>query len=303
MNKVVSRLLIFFIGIPAVLGLVFLKAYNHLALHIAICIASFLASYELYDIFSKKIKLAPKPLVIFCSVIIPVVAAISCVLPAFVNVSFFNNQEIITYAFIFSFLLILAYEVLTAKSFEDSNARLAGSVFIVLYSGYLVTFISRMTVFSKVLVNNESVKIAQDVSIPFICLFLFMVFICDSLAWFFGMLFGKNNRGYIKASPNKSIAGFVGGTVGSILSGVLGYFIWPDVFSGSIIKVIVLGLLIALSAIIGDLVESIFKRSADCKDSGHIIPGRGGLLDSVDSILMAAPVYYLLVSLMYGPLV
>lgn len=303
MNKVVSRLLIFFIGIPVVLGLVFLKAYNHLALHIALCIASFLASYELYDIFSVKMKLPPKPFIIFCSVIIPIVAAVSSIVPYFTQRPFLAGQEIITYSLIFSFFLILAYEVFTAKTFDDSNARLSGSILIVLYSGYLITFISRMTVFSKEVVSSDGFFVLQDVSIPFITLFLFMVFICDSLAWFFGMLFGKNNRGYIKASPNKSIAGFIGGTVGSVLAGILGYFIWPNVFSGSIVKVIILGLLIALSAIIGDLVESIFKRSANCKDSGHIIPGRGGILDSVDSIFMAAPVYYLLVSLFYGPLV
>ena len=302
MNKVISRLLIFFIGIPLVIGLVFLKAYNHIALHIVICIVSFLATFELYDIFSMKFKLQPKPFIIFCSILIPIVASLSCVIPLFTNNSFLGNQELITYSLIFSFFLILAYEVFTAKSFEESNTRLSSAFFVVLYCGYLITFISRMTTFSKVLIDTESVNIQQDVSIPFISVFLFMVFICDSFAWFFGMLFGKNNRGLIKASPNKSIAGFIGGTLGSILAGVLGYLIWPEVFSGSIIKMIILGLLIALAAIVGDLVESIFKRSADCKDSGHIIPGRGGLLDSIDSILMSAPIYFLLVSIFYGPL-
>ena len=59
---------------------------------------------------------------------------------------------------------------------------------------------------------------------------------------------------------------------------------------------------IATAAIAGDLIESVFKRSADVKDSGTVILGRGGILDSMDSILAAAPVYYILVCVLYQPL-
>lgn len=301
MNKVVSRLLIFFIGIPVIIGLVCIKAYNHLALHLAICIASGIAANELYTIFAAKIKLPPKALIICCSVFIPLIASLQAILPA-LGFKELLEHEVITYALIVSFMVILAYEVFTAKTFEDSNTRLSGSLFIVLYSGYLFTFVSRMTVFAQIISDTESATVAQDVSIQFISIFLLMVFICDSFGWLFGMLFGKNNRGYVKASPNKSIVGFVAGFFGSVMAGLLGYFIWPNIFFGSVVKIIVTGLIVALFAIIGDLVESIFKRSSSFKDSGHIIPGRGGILDSIDSILMAAPVYFLLVSLFYGPL-
>ena len=127
-----------------------------------------------------------------------------------------------------------------------------------------------------------------------------MVFFCDSLAWFFGVLFGKNNRGFIKASPNKSIVGFAGGFLGSICGGILSYFIWPEVFEGSIVKIIVIGFILAFSSIVGDLIESVFKRSVGVKDSGHIVPGRGGALDSIDSLLMSAPIFYLLISIFYN---
>ena len=63
--------------------------------------------------------------------------------------------------------------------------------------------------------------------------------------------------------------------------------------------VVFLGFLIALFAIIGDLVESVIKRSVDIKDSGSIIPGRGGLLDSIDSIVFAAPVFYFGINILY----
>ena len=58
--------------------------------------------------------------------------------------------------------------------------------------------------------------------------FFLMVFGCDSLAWFFGMLFGNSNRGMIKASPNKSIAGFAGGYIGAIAAGIAGTYIFTN---------------------------------------------------------------------------
>lgn len=57
----------------------------------------------------------------------------------------------------------------------------------------------------------------------------------------------------------------------------------------------------ALSSIVGDLTESVLKRSSGIKDSGKIIPGRGGILDSIDSIVVSAPIFYLLVSILFGP--
>ena len=110
----------------------------------------------------------------------------------------------------------------------------------------------------------------------------------------------KKQPRVVKASPNKSVMGFIGGFAGSIAAGVLGYILWPNIFHGSILKIIFMGICIAFSSIVGDLTESIFKRSAGVKDSGHVIPGRGGVLDSIDSILMSAPVFYLMISILYG---
>ena len=297
MNKKVifQRLSIFLIGLPLVLTIVFIKSHAHIAAHCLICLICGLGACELHNMFSKKFRLLNKGLTVFLSVLIPFIGAVVIVTPTFVP-SFFKPErhflEYMTYAFIFAVLTILAVEVLTAKTFEASNSRIAGSVFIVLYTGYLLTFVSRMTIFAK---NGI------DVSSQAIAVFLLMVFLCDSLAWLFGVLLGKNNRGFIKASPNKSIAGFIGGFIGSIAAGLLGYFFWPALYEGTVLKIIFLSICIAFSSIVGDLAESIFKRSSGIKDSGHIIPGRGGVLDSIDSVLMSAPVYYLLVSILYKP--
>lgn len=302
MSKLVSRLLVFFVGIPVIIGLVFCKAYNHLLLHIAICATSVISSIEVYNIFSNRIKLMPKALIAVFSTLIPFTSLVKCVVPAFTGRPFPFSDEIITFAVVLSFVVFLIYEIFAAESFENSIERIASSTFIVVYIGYLLSFISRMTVFTQIIEDNDAITITRNISFPAICLFLLMVFLCDSAAWLFGMTMGKNNRNILKASPNKSIAGFIGGIIGSIAAGVAGYFIWPQIFGDSIAKVIILGAVIALTSIIGDLAESVLKRSADCKDSGFIIPGRGGILDSIDSILVSAPVYYFLLKLFFGPI-
>ena len=180
------------------------------------------------------------------------------------------------------------------KEFDGSLSMISTTVFIYIYCGYLSSFVSRFSEFS---LNGK------DVSNSILAVFLLMVFMCDSIAWFFGVLLGKNNRGFFAASPNKSLIGFFGGFVGSVGAGLLCRYIWPEIFVGSVLKIIFTGIAIALSAIVGDLAESVLKRSTGFKDSGNIIPGRGGMLDSIDSLLLSAPVFYLLVSIFYGPFV
>ncbi len=294
MNKVLSRLLIFFIGIPLSLFLALLPAYNHLAMHLVITVVSVLGAMELYSIFRVHTPLLPKPLVIACTGLIPLFAGICKVLPSMFDIVMPFGNEAVTYLFITLVMILIFLEIFSAKDFKDSNSRVSSSVFILLYCGFFPTFISRLTVASA----GE-----YDVAGPLILIFLLMVFMCDSLAWFFGVLLGKNNRGVIKASPNKSIAGFIGGFVGSVAGGLVGYFIFRnhlDCASCSVAKMVLTGVLIAAVGIMGDLIESIFKRSAGVKDSGKIVIGRGGVLDSIDSILLAAPVFYFCCSLILG---
>ena len=77
-------------------------------------------------------------------------------------------------------------------------------------------------------------------------------------------------------------------------------YLFPEVFTYSLGEGFVLGLLTSAIAAIGDLIESSFKRSAEVKDSGSIIPGRGGILDSIDSVIMAAPVYVAILTIFLG---
>lgn len=271
MKKVYSRLLTFFIGIPLVLFIVFFNPLKHLPLHIALSIFSVIGANELYMMISKNNKLFPKEIILIATGLLTYIS--------YALILFGISIEVTPWIYVVEIVIFMAIEAFSAKTFEISLEKIAYSAFIIFYCGFLMTFISRMT-----LIENSQFIIS---------LFLIFVFMCDSAAWFFGILFGKGTRGVFAASPNKSIVGFIGGIAGSIASGLLFKYLVPDVFTCSYINLTIIGLLTSLAAISGDLIESVLKRACQVKDSGNLIPGRGGVLDSIDSILIAAPVFYI----------
>ncbi len=290
MNKTISRLLTFAIGLPLVLFLLWLPYINHLSLHIVVLVLSLLAANEMYNMLSLKSELQPKGFLLTLCGILSLISVIFSIGKAFFNWTRIQN-ELITFAFIIEFLLILIAEVFTSKDFEFSASRIAQSSFLVLYTTFLFTFISRLAFVEK---DGKSIATPLLITVIALCC------MSDSIAWLFGILLGKNNRGIFKASPNKSIAGFIGAFIGSIATGILCFYIWRDIYTGSIIKMILISIFCTISSIVGDLAESVLKRSTGVKDSGSIIPGRGGVLDSIDSIIMTAPLFYGLIKIFYG---
>ncbi|MCH3914771.1 MAG: phosphatidate cytidylyltransferase [Acidaminococcaceae bacterium] len=117
---------------------------------------------------------------------------------------------------------------------------------------------------------------------------MFGTWASDTFAYIFGCNFGKHKL-LPAVSPKKSVEGAVAGFIGCILVIQLLGSLWLG-FSG--IKVLALGILVGIVAPLGDLVESILKRSCNIKDSGSFFPGHGGVLDRCDSLLFAVPVAY-----------
>lgn len=120
------------------------------------------------------------------------------------------------------------------------------------------------------------------------------VWLNDTGAYLVGSLLGKHKL-LERISPKKTIEGTFGGIILSTLGGVGFYFIFP--FVTTIFNWIVLALLIAVFATWGDLFESLLKRTYGVKDSGKILPGHGGILDRIDSILISAFPAYLFITI------
>lgn len=132
-----------------------------------------------------------------------------------------------------------------------------------------------------------------------IILLLVCVWSYDSFAFFVGCRFGRR-KPWAHISPNKSLEGVAGGLLGSTLIATLAFaLLLPELAGGRLIVYsLPFGLSVGLLAQTGDLFESALKRSHAVKDSGRFLPGHGGLLDRVDSVLFATPfVYYFLVML------
>jgi phosphatidate cytidylyltransferase len=124
-----------------------------------------------------------------------------------------------------------------------------------------------------------------------VLLLLVLVWGADTGAYFAGRRFGKTKLAS-RVSPGKTIEGVVGGV---LLAGCLtaGYALIRPQTAGPAAGLFALGIVTALASVLGDLTESLVKRRAGRKDSGVLIPGHGGVLDRIDSLTAAAPVFAL----------
>jgi phosphatidate cytidylyltransferase len=276
MKKLIQRLLVFFIGVPLVIVIVVgLPQKNHLAVNIITILLSALGALEFSVMLKRKsFRLHPAK-----AVILGALGPLAMTL----IVSFGITGELVPAAFILGAIWCLLSGIFVSREgLAEVIGHVTAGFSVMIYPGLFMIWIVRMT----------RLPYADKV----ILLFLLTVFANDSAAWAAGMLLGRGNRGIIPASPNKSAAGFVGGLAASILAGLAAVFLFRRAFIPRLLPFpaagIILGLLSGIAASFGDLAESAMKRSSDIKDSGTIIPGRGGVLDTIDSIALTAPVYY-----------
>lgn len=175
----------------------------------------------------------------------------------------------------FSLLAVLTARLFSKRPVEGAVEDIAVTLLGVLYVAMLFGF---------------QVAIHRGSQGKYWLMFMYLViWASDTGAYYVGSAFGKH-RLYEKISPKKSIEGLGGGVAASVLVAVL-CKLW-------LVKglgwgpAILLGAVLALVGTIGDLAESLIKRSVGVKDSGTLIPGHGGILDRMDSMLFAAPVLY-----------
>ena len=282
MKKLTQRLLIFFLGLPVLIVVVlFVPGRNHLLLNLLVVLFSALGALEFQNMLKQKDLVIQVPEAAILGGLIP---AIACAVVSF-NFSRLGSYSV----FMLASSWLIVSRIFSAKDQDSFINRTAAGFYVMIYPGIFLAWIVAMSLFTEPGIT--------------IVVFLLMVFLNDSAAWAAGMLFGKGNRGIIPASPNKSIAGFIVGILASVAVGFGGVMLLPDVFKplrlAEIPAGILLGLCTGIAATLGDLGESVLKRSAGIKDSGGIIPGRGGILDSIDSVALAAPVFYLVFRLLF----
>ena len=136
-------------------------------------------------------------------------------------------------------------------------------------------------------------RINNDSYWPVLSIFI-LTWTSDTFAYLVGRKFGKH-RLFERISPKKSWEGFFGGMIFSVIAGLtIAYFTGGDLF-----KYGIYGVVISTFGTLGDLVESMLKRSLKIKDSGTILPGHGGLLDRFDAVIFVIPIIYFLESFVF----
>jgi phosphatidate cytidylyltransferase len=135
------------------------------------------------------------------------------------------------------------------------------------------------------------VTIRLDAGREWVLLVLFGTFGSDTAAFFIGKAFGKHKMAP-QISPGKTWEGAVAGVFGAIILALLFTFSSPWQLPLDYLEVVLLGAVISVFGQLGDLVESLLKRSFGVKDSGILMPGHGGILDRLDSVLFAGAVVY-----------
>jgi phosphatidate cytidylyltransferase len=285
MKKILTRLLVFCIGVPLLAGIVLLlPQYHHLAINLIVVLVSALGAVEFSMILTQKQLSISKATAAILGALPPVLMIL---------IANFNLSELLIPGLVAAVVTWLLVSGILARgeALDNFINRLVAGFAVLLYPGMLIAWFVPLSQWGE----RSGIIILT---------FLAIVFCTDGAAWAAGMLLGKGNQGLIPASPNKSVAGFIGGTV---ISGVLGGFaakFWPELF-GPLCYFFegaagfVLGIVTGAAAMLGDLAESAIKRSSGLKDSGSIIPGRGGVLDSIDSVALAAPVFYLVYCLLF----
>jgi phosphatidate cytidylyltransferase len=178
-------------------------------------------------------------------------------------------------------VLGLCVRQLLSKSNAAGITAIATTLFGLMYVPWLLNFIQKINFFPGV--DGKF----------FVLYFILVTKFSDMGAYLTGSLIGKHKM-IPRISPGKTWEGFGGAIFLSTVSSlVFVHFLGDRMFGMNWIHAIILGTVLSSTAVIGDLIESLFKREASVKDSGSFFPGIGGILDLLDSLLFNAPIMYL----------
>lgn len=241
-------------------------------MHALFALIVFLALQEFYNLFDQ---VAANPQKITGTLL-------GALLYFFLVVSIYQEQRFLIVGMglaLMSFVIIAIQELFRKKStpFENVALTLSGLVYIVL-PFFLLSLIS---------VQTDSPDLEHEYKL-ILSLFI-LVWANDTFAYLTGKWIGKHKL-FERISPKKTWEGFAGGILFAMIAGIILAYI----FDGSYFNMMVYGLIVGVIGTLGDLVQSMLKRSVHVKDSGSILPGHGGVLDRFDGVLFVVPVIFFL---------
>ena len=205
------------------------------------------------------------------------VPIVLCIVIMLVIMAAFILQDLSVEIGMFTALLVIpASYVFSRKPLPDSLPSSAIAVLATTYVGML---------------GGSLIRLRNDFPVGWKLVFflLLVVWLGDSGAYYVGKNFGKHKLSP-RISPKKTIEGLAGGIATSIVTALVIHFTFFKEFP--LHHAIIAGVILSFAGVIGDLAESMWKRSAEVKDSGTLIPGHGGFLDRFDSIFFTAPILY-----------
>lgn len=255
-----ARELTAIVGLPFtiwVIGWADVRIYN-----VTLAVIAGLALYEFLSLGRKKGYEIPIPLCI--------------VLMLFTIAAFVVENLSVELGMFATLLVIPASYVFSRRSIEESLPSSAIAVLATMYIGML---------------GGSMIRLHNDFPVgPKLVFFLMaVVWAGDAGAYYVGKNLGRTKLSPL-ISPKKTVEGGVGGVVSSIIVAVIIHYTFFPEFP--LVHAIIAGAILSMTGVIGDLAESMWKRSAAVKDSGTLIPGHGGFLDRFDSIFFTAPILY-----------
>lgn len=275
MTNLATRVLFALVAIPVVVGLAYLGG---LPLALLLAVAGGLAAWEYYSIAAAA---GERPMAITGTVI---AVAIPLSVHAY-HAGRFNPPILTLGAAIV--LIVFALAIWWRGVEGRPIGAVACTLFGAVYTGGMLSFAYGL--------RYQNYAVGPNAGMALVLYPVLLTWTSDTAAYFVGRSLGRRKL-IPSVSPGKTVAGAVGAVVASVVaSWIYSRYVLPPFARLSVLPwpAVWFGVVISAAVQIGDLAESLIKREAGVKDSSHMIPGHGGVLDRIDSLLFAIPVAYL----------
>jgi phosphatidate cytidylyltransferase len=243
-------------------------------------IAVVLALGEFYSLATKA-RCKPQIVTGFCGALV--------VIASFV----FEEPRLTVGALIAVTIVTLVGAVFRPGELKESLASVSATVFGVIY----VALLASSLVGVRMISDTRFVTPVSHLASKALTMFFAIVMLTDTGAYYTGRTIGRHKLAP-RISPGKTVEGAIGGFVTGAVAGYVSKLtFFPEIPTA---HCILLGAIIGSLGQVGDLAESLLKRGSNVKDSGRLLPGHGGMLDRIDSILFSAPVLYFYFRLLFA---